>query len=104
MISDVVIQLVSGDDLCRDGQDALVHMVASVLWDIGVLGDEELQEAGQIIALAKRHAGAQKILVHHPQVEVVAEGMDVHQVPHLVTFLGEEHGQLQRDKMEKVLL
>jgi hypothetical protein len=32
--------------------------------------------------------------VHEAQVEVIAEGVYMHQVPHFVTLLCEQHGQL----------
>lgn len=62
------------------------------------MGNEILQEAGEMVALAESHVGAQEILVDDAQVEVVAERMHMHEVPHLVTLLREEHRELWRDK------
>lgn len=62
------------------------------------MGNEILQEAGEMVALAESHVGAQQILVDYAQVEVVAERVHVHEVPHLVTLLREEHRQLWRDR------
>lgn len=71
-------------------------MVASKLWNIGVMCDEVVQEVGELVALAERHVAADQVLVNHSQVEVVAEGVNVHQVPHLITLLSEEHGELKQ--------
>lgn len=38
------------------------------------------------------------MLVHEAQVEVIAEGVHVHQITDLVTLLCEEHGQLGSDR------
>lgn len=40
------------------------------------------------------------MLVHEAQMEVIAERVHVHQVPHLVTLLCEQHGQLGRQQQE----
>lgn len=69
-------------------------MVAAKLGNVWVMGDEVVQEVGELVALAQRHVAADQVLVNHSQVEVVAEGVNVHQVPHLVALLGEEHGEL----------
>lgn len=39
---------------------------------------------------------ADQVLVNHSQVEVVAEGVNVHGVPDFITLLSEEHGELQQ--------
>lgn len=39
---------------------------------------------------------ADQVLVNHSQVEVVAEGVNMHQVPHLIALLSEEHRQLKQ--------
>lgn len=70
-------------------------VVAAKLGDVWVVGDEVVQEVGQLVALAQRHVGAHQVLVHHPQVKVIAEGVHVHQVPHFIALLSEEHRQLQ---------
>lgn len=79
----------------RSARLTLEDVVAAELGDVRMVGDEVLQEAGELVALPQGHVAAQKVLVHHPQVEVVAEGVHVHQVSHLVALLREEHGQLQ---------
>lgn len=58
------------------------------------MGDEVIQEVGKLVALAKGHVAADQVLMNHSQMEVVAKGMNVHQVPHLITLLSEEHGEL----------
>lgn len=54
------------------------------------------QKGGEVVAMPQHQVAAQHVLVHEAQVEVVAEGVHVHQVPHLVALLGEQHGQLGR--------
>lgn len=76
-------------------------MVAAKLGDIWVMGDKVIQEVGQLVALAQRHVAADQVLVHDPQVEVIAEGMNVHQVPHFVALFSEEHGELRQVDEEK---
>lgn len=71
-------------------------MVAAELGDIRMMVDEVVQEVGELVALPQRHVAADQVLVDHSQVEVVAEGVDVHQVTHLVTFLSEQHGELKQ--------
>lgn len=66
-------------------------MVAAKLRDVRVMGNEVLQETGQLISLPQGHVTAQQVLMHHTQVEVVAERVHVHQVTHLITLLGEQH-------------
>lgn len=73
-------------------------MVAAKFGDVSVVGNEILQEAGEMVALAESHVGAQQILVDYSQVEVVAERMHMHEVSHLVTLLCEEHRELQKDR------
>jgi len=48
-------------------------MVPAKFGDVGVVGNEILQEAGEMVALAQGHVGTQQILVDYTQVEVVAE-------------------------------
>lgn len=71
-------------------------MVAAELGYVRVVGDEVVQEVGELVALAQRHVAADQVLVNDPQVEVVAEGVNVHQVPHLVALLSEEHRELKQ--------
>lgn len=66
------------------------------------MGNEVLQKAGEMVALAESHVGAQQVLVDYAQVEVVAERMHVHEVPHLITLLREEHRELWRAKGSSV--
>lgn len=60
------------------------------------MGDEVVQEIGELIALAQRHVAADQVLMNNSQVEVIAEGVNVHQVPHLITLLSEKHGELNQ--------
>lgn len=69
-------------------------MIAAKVRPVGVVGQEVAQEGGQVVAVPQHQVGAQHVLVHEAQVEVVAERVHVHQVPHLVAFLREQHGQL----------
>lgn len=71
-------------------------VIAAKLGDVGMVGDEVVQEVCELVARAQYHVAALQVLVDDSQVEVVAEGVDVHQVPHLVTLLSEEHGELER--------
>lgn len=77
-------------------------MVAAKLGNVGVVGDEVVQEVGELVALPQGHVAADQVLVHHSQVEVVAEGVNVHGVPHLIALLGEEHGELQQKAGQSV--
>lgn len=70
-------------------------VVAAKLWDVGVMGDKIVQEVGQLVALAQRHVATNQVLVDDSQVEVIAEGVNVHQVPHFVALFSEEHGELE---------
>jgi len=70
-------------------------VIATELGDVGVMGYEVLQEAGELVALAQHHVAAHQVLVDHAQVVVVAERVNMHEVPHLVTLLREEHGELE---------
>lgn len=76
----------------------LVDVVAAKVGAIGVVSEEAAQEAGEVVALTQGQVGTQHMLVRQPQVEVIAEGVYMHQVPDLVTFLSEQHGEL-RGKM-----
>lgn len=71
-------------------------MVASKLGDVRVMGDEIIQEVRELVPLAQRHVAPDQILMNHSQMEVIAKGVDVHQVPHLIALFGEEHGELQQ--------
>lgn len=66
-------------------------MIAAKLGYVWVMGDEVIQEVCELVALAQRHVAADQVLVNDPQVKVVAEGVHVHQVPHFVALLSEEH-------------
>lgn len=70
-------------------------MIATEFGDIGMMGYEVLQEAGELVALAEHHVTAHQVLVDHAQLVVVAEGVHVHEVPDLVALLREEHGELE---------
>ena len=70
-------------------------MIAAEFGNIRMMGNEVLQEMRELVSLAQQHVAAHQVLVHHAQVVVVAEGVHVHEVPHLVTLLGEEHGELE---------
>lgn len=72
----------------------LVNVIAAEVGPIRVVGQEVSQEGGEVVAVPQHQVGAQHVLVHEAQVEVIAERMHVHQVPHLVTLLREQHGQL----------
>lgn len=74
----------------------LKDMIMAKLGNIWVMGDEVIQEIGQLVALSQRHMAAYQVLVNHSQMEIVAEGVDVHQVSNLIALLSEEHGQLQQ--------
>jgi hypothetical protein len=76
----------------------LKHMIATKFGNIRMMGNEVLQEMGELVALAEHHVAAHQVLVDHTQVVVVAKGVHVHEVPHLVTLLGEEHGELEGDE------
>ena len=71
-------------------------MIAAELGNVWVMGDEVIQEVGELVALAQRHVAANQVLVNDSQMEIIAEGVNVHQVPHLITLLGEEHGELKQ--------
>ena len=73
----------------------LKHVIAAEFGNIRMMGNEVLQEMRELVSLAQQHVAAHQVLVHHAQVVVVAEGVHVHEVPHLVTLLGEEHGELE---------
>lgn len=51
----------------------LENMVAAKFGDVCVVGNEILQEAGEMVALAECHVGTQQILVDYTQVEIIAE-------------------------------
>lgn len=96
------MELLDISDACRcEAEDktrsrvTLKDVIPAELGNVWVMGDEVVQEVSELVALAERHVAAHQVLVDHPQVEVVAEGVHVHQVPHLVALLREEHGELQ---------
>lgn len=60
------------------------------------MSDEVIQEVSELVAWAKHHVAADQILLNNPQVEVIAKGVNMHQVPHLVTLLGEKHRELKQ--------
>lgn len=66
-------------------------MVATKLRNVRVMGDKVIQEVGELISLAKCHMAANQVLVNDSKVEVIAEGVNMHQVPHLIALLSEEH-------------
>lgn len=74
----------------------LKDVIAAKLGNIWVMADEVIEKVRKLVALAKCHVASNQVLVSHTQVKVIAEGVDVHQVPHLITLLSEEHGQLQQ--------
>lgn len=78
----------------------LKDVIAAKFGDVRVMGDEVVQEICELVALPERHVGTHQVLVNHSQVEVVAEGVDVHQVPHLIALLSEQHGELQQSRSQ----
>lgn len=73
----------------------MVNVIAAKVGPVRVVGQEVPQEGGEVVAVPQHQVGAQHVLVHEAQVEVVAERVHVHQVPHLVALLCEQHGQLR---------
>lgn len=73
-------------------------MIAAEVGSIRVVGQEMLQEGGEVVAMAQHQVGTEHMLVHEAQVEVIAEGVHMHQITDLVTLLCEEHGQLGSDR------
>lgn len=73
-------------------------MVPAKFGYIRVMGDEVLQKAGELVALPQGHVTPHQVLMHHTQVEVVAERVNVHQISNLIALLGEQHRQLWRGK------
>lgn len=71
-------------------------MVAAKLRNVWVMRDEVIEEVSELVAWTKHHVAADQILLNNPQVEVIAKGMNMHQVPHLVTLLSEEHRELKQ--------
>lgn len=72
-------------------------MIAAKVGSIRVVGQEMLQEGSEVVSMPQCQVGTEHVLVHQAQVEVVAEGVHVHQVTDLVTLLREQHGQLRRN-------
>jgi hypothetical protein len=77
----------------------LVNVIAAKVGSIRVVGQEVSQEGGKVVAMPQHQVGTQHMLVHEAQVEVIAEGVYMHQVPHFVTLLCEQHGQLRVDSL-----
>lgn len=84
---------ISGSPACP-WAPTLINVIAAKVGPVGVVGQEVPQEGGQVVAVPQHQVGAQHVLVHEAQVEVIAERVHVHQVAHLVAFLSEQHGQL----------
>lgn len=76
----------------------MVNVIATKVGPIRVVGQEVSQEGGEVVAVPQHQVGAHHMLVHEAQVEVIAERVHMHQVPHLVALLGEQHGQLRRHR------
>lgn len=51
----------------------LENVVASKLGYVRVMRDEVFQKAGELVSLPKCHVTPHEVLMHHTQVEVVAE-------------------------------
>lgn len=74
----------------------LVNVITAKVGSIGVVGQEMLQEGGEVVAMPQYQMGTEHVLVHEAQVEVIAEGVHMHQITDLVTLLCEQQGQLGR--------
>lgn len=81
--------------------DTLEDMIAAKLGDVGMVADEVVQEVCELVAWTQYHVAALQVLVNDSQVKVVAEGVNVHQVTHLVALLSEEHGELEWSERER---
>lgn len=79
----------------------MVNVIAAKVGSIRVVGQEMLQEGGEVVAMAQHQVGTEHMLVHEAQVEVIAEGVHMHQITDLVTLLCEEHGQLGSDRRSR---
>lgn len=77
-------------------------MITAKVGSIRVVGQEMLQEGGEVVAMPQYQVGTEHMLVHEAQVEVIAEGVYVHQITDLVTLLSEQQGQLGRNSRVRV--
>lgn len=75
----------------------LVNVITAKVGSIRVVGQEVLQEGGEVVAVPQCQVGTEHVLVHEAQVEVIAEGVHMHQITDLVAFLCEQQGQLGRN-------
>lgn len=75
----------------------MVNVISAKVGSIRVVGQEVLQEGGEVVAMPQDQVGTEHMLVHQAQVEVIAEGVHMHQITDLVAFLCEQHGQLGRN-------
>lgn len=75
----------------------MVNVITAKVGSIRVVGQEVLQEGGEVVAVPQCQVGTEHVLVHEAQVEVIAEGVHMHQITDLVTFLCEQQGQLGRN-------
>lgn len=73
MVSHVVVQLVGSNEWCGELQCPLVNVIAAEVGPIRVVGQEVSQEGGEVVAVPQHQVGAQHVLVHQAQVEVIAE-------------------------------
>lgn len=87
----------------RQQEVTLVDMIAAKLGYVWVIADEVIQEICELVARAQHHVAALQVLVHNAQVKVVAEGVDVHEVPHFVALFGEEHRKLEQTETPTVI-
>lgn len=99
MVSHVVVQLVGSNEWGGELQCPLVNVITAKVGSIGVVGQEMLQEGGEVVAMSQYQVGTQHVLVHEAQVEVIAEGVYMHQITDLVTLLCEQQGQLRIDSL-----
>lgn len=72
-------------------------MITAKVRSIRVVGQEMLQEGGEVVAMPQDQVGTEHMLVHEAQVEVIAEGVYMHQITDLVALLCEQQGQLGRN-------
>lgn len=75
----------------------LVNVITAKVRSIRMVGQEMLQEGGEVVAMPQYQVGTEHVLVHEAQVEVIAEGVHMHQITDLVAFLCEQQGQLGRN-------
>lgn len=80
------------------GALTLVNVISAKVGSIRVVGQEMLQEGGEVVAMPQYQVGTEHMLVHEAQVEVIAKGVHVHQVTDLVTLLRKQHGQLGEEQ------